>query len=57
METDNKYDQSFRNSELGKSSIKEQMDDNSDQVAEAVEARASYFEREPEDFGGGRGWN
>lgn len=56
MDTDTKYDQAFRNSELGKS-IKEEMDDNSDEVAEAVEARASYFEREPEDFGGGRGWN
>ena len=54
MEADNKYDQSFRNSELGKS-IKEEMDDNSDEIAEAHGTHC-FTPPEPADFGGGGGW-
>lgn len=55
MDTDTKYDQTFRNSELGKPSIKEQADDNSDEIAEA-HGTHSFTPPEPSDFGGGRGW-
>lgn len=52
MEQDNKFVSEIKTSEL--ESVEEQMDDDSDKVADAMQARESYFTREPEWFGGGR---
>ena len=49
---DNKYDQSFRKSELGKEEY--DADDNSDEVAEAMHSAERHAVRELDNFGGGR---
>ena len=47
---DEKYDQSFRKSELGKEEY--DADDNSDEVAEAMHSAERHAVKEPDNFGG-----